>query len=80
MEFEDGRAAVGVLREAPRGVDPPLGNEEVLGKWRSMTEGLIGEERRRGIEEMVLGLETVEDVRGLAALLAGWTGNAVEET
>ena len=63
IEFDDGRAAISATKEAARGVAPPLSNEEILAKWRRMTEGLIDTERRARTEEMVLGLDRVLDIQ-----------------
>ena len=79
IEFQDGRAPITVTKEAARGVEPLLSNEEIVAKWRHMTEGLIDAERRLRIEEMVLGLEKVHDMQALAKELAGWTRNAMEQ-
>ncbi|PWY82047.1 2-methylcitrate dehydratase PrpD [Aspergillus heteromorphus CBS 117.55] len=64
--------------DAPRGNKVPLSNEEILGKWRSNTKDVIDQERREAIEKLVLGLEGVDDVRGLVELLRRRTGNVFD--
>lgn len=64
--------------DTPRGVRPVLSNEEVLGKWRGMVGDVVDDgERIRRIEEMVLGLEGLDDVGELVELLAGETMNPI---
>ncbi|CAK7216531.1 hypothetical protein SCUCBS95973_002833 [Sporothrix curviconia] len=58
---------------APRGNGVALSNDEVLHKWRQLTARVIDPARAAAIEEMVLHLETVPDVRALADLLHGRT-------
>ena len=74
IAFEDGHE---IAHEVimPRGVDPPLSNEDIISKWRQITNGVIEEERRAKIEQMVLGVETVDDVGRLLNLLMGQTQN-----
>ena len=72
--FEDGYVLEKIL-DRPRGFDPPLTNEEILGKWRNLTEGVIDTGRRDRIEKVLLGLEGLEDVRTLAKELAGMVKN-----
>ncbi|OJJ45316.1 hypothetical protein ASPZODRAFT_143957 [Penicilliopsis zonata CBS 506.65] len=59
--------------DAPRGNKIPLSNEEILDKWRVVTAGVITAHRRAAIEEIVLNLDTEQDVRPLAELLYGRT-------
>ncbi|KAL4805134.1 hypothetical protein BDV18DRAFT_25355 [Aspergillus unguis] len=72
VEFEDG-STVSQYLPASKGVDPPLSNEEIVHKYRRFTKGLISDERQGKIEELVLGLERLEDVSELEDLLAGLT-------
>ena len=56
---------------APRGHNTrPLSNEDILAKFRRLTDGVVADDRRQQIEETILGLEAVEDVRVLVSLLA----------
>ena len=76
FNFEDSQASVSETREEPRGLSPPLSNEETMAKWRQMTAGLIDAGRQEEIKKTVLSLDKVDDIASLATLLAGRTGNA----
>ncbi|KAL4899922.1 hypothetical protein BDW74DRAFT_171182 [Aspergillus multicolor] len=69
VEFVDG-SSISKFVKAAKGVDPPLSNEEVVRKFRTFTEGLISDQRQRKIEELVLGLESLEDIAELEELLS----------
>ena len=62
---------------APRGVKPDLSNEEIVEKWKDLTNGVIDDARRDRIEKLCLGLEDLEDVMELSAELAGTTRNPI---
>jgi aconitate decarboxylase len=62
---------------APRGVNPELSNEEIVDKWRDLTEGVIDDTRRDKIEKMCLGLEDLDDVTELSEILVGATQNPI---
>ncbi|KKK20504.1 hypothetical protein ARAM_001108 [Aspergillus rambellii] len=70
ITFSDGSIITKTL-DAPKGVNPPLSNQEILDKYRKFTKGLIDDERRNSIEKLVLGLEELDDVTSLEELLAG---------
>ncbi|KAJ5124319.1 uncharacterized protein N7515_008144 [Penicillium bovifimosum] len=55
---------------APRGVNPPLSNQEILEKFRNFTKGLIDDKRREMIEKLVLDMENLQDISILDELLA----------
>lgn len=57
-------------RRASRGLEQPLGNDEVVRKYRSLTAGLVDPARQAAIERTVLGLDALADTRELSALLA----------
>lgn len=59
----------------PKGVDPPFSNEDVNRKFRRITRGIVTEEPEADIEQMVLGVETVDDVGNLMDQLVGQTRN-----
>ncbi|HEX3510567.1 MAG TPA: MmgE/PrpD family protein [Solirubrobacteraceae bacterium] len=60
------------LVEHPRGgLLAPLSNEEVLEKFRALTEPLIDARRAAAIEQAVPALEDLADLDELAGLLAG---------
>ncbi|PTU19046.1 hypothetical protein P175DRAFT_0518409 [Aspergillus ochraceoroseus IBT 24754] len=63
---------------APRGNKAPLSEEDILDKWRRITRDVIDQERQAAIENLVLGLEQVADMRQLTQLLRGRTGNVFE--
>ena len=70
VSFTDG-TKVREQVEAPRGIRPPVTNDEVSDKWRRLTKDVLDDERRSAIEKCVLSLEGVSDVRELAKLLSG---------
>lgn len=55
---------------APRSALQPLSREQVLAKFRRLTDGLLADSRRQAIEQCLLGLEGVEDSASLSELLA----------
>ncbi|OAL40030.1 hypothetical protein AYO20_00448 [Fonsecaea nubica] len=60
--------------EGPKGIMPPATDEDIVTKWRMLVQDLLDEERREQIENCVLGLDTLGDVRELIALLEGAVG------
>lgn len=52
------------------GPDAPMGPDAVTTKFRSLADRVIGAEAAGTVAEQVLGLESVDDVRRLARLLA----------
>ncbi len=64
--------------EAPRGIKPPVSNEDIVDKWRRLVDGVLDEERREKIEKCVLVLEGLEDVKVLSELLAGLVKSPIE--
>ena len=70
IEFNDGRPTLQKMVEKPRGLDPPIMNEEIVEKYRRLTANLLSGERQRTIEEKVLGLEKLADVALLTNLLS----------
>ncbi|CAM6121943.1 unnamed protein product [Calypogeia fissa] len=69
MRFADGTEYVEDLN-APRGIDPPVTNEQIVQKWRMLVDGVLEEKRRGAIEKCVLGLENLNDISPLLELLA----------
>jgi len=61
IEFDD-NSKIAVTLKAPRGVDPPLSNEDVLQKWRTTTRGVIDADRQQKIEDLILNIENVNDI------------------
>lgn len=72
IAFNDG-SSISKTMNAPRGVEPPLTNNEILAKFRTFTRGLIDNKRQDIIEKLVLGLEDITDVSCLDEVLAGST-------
>nr|POE72301.1 cis-aconitate decarboxylase [Quercus suber] len=70
VKFKGGQSVSEYL-DAPRGIDPPVTNEQIVDKWRRLVKGVVTEERRDAIEQFVLGLDDAKDVRELAKLLQG---------
>lgn len=68
--FKNGSGEEMLLRH-PRG--QPLvhvSNKGILDKFRALTDGVIGPKRQRQIEELVLGIERLDDVQELIEVLA----------
>lgn len=59
----------------PRSVSPGLSNQEILEKWRRLTQGIMDEGTRDLIERLVLEMETLEDVRVLDDLMSTSVSN-----
>ena len=77
VEFANGEAVEETV-EMPRGFEPPVTNAEIKEKWRRLARSVIDNEARvREIEEMVLGLDDLGDVRMLTQMLAQPAGNAL---
>ncbi|KXT05549.1 hypothetical protein AC578_3682 [Pseudocercospora eumusae] len=54
---------------APRGIDPPASSEDIVKKWRMLVKDILSNERRDAIEEKVLGLDKLSNVKELIDLL-----------
>ncbi|KAL3458889.1 hypothetical protein BJX64DRAFT_291796 [Aspergillus heterothallicus] len=72
IHFSDG-SKISKTLQAPKGVDPPLSNQEIVDKYRALTKGLITDERQKAIEDAVLRLERLDDISQLEALLVDLT-------
>ncbi|KAF2709533.1 putative immune-responsive protein, partial [Pleomassaria siparia CBS 279.74] len=68
VEFDDGEKLVKEL-DGPKTVTKGVENKDIVEKWRAMTKGVIDDERRARIEDVVLNLDKVDDVTELADLL-----------
>jgi aconitate decarboxylase len=68
VNFTDGALAQQTLNAA-RGIDPPCSNEDIVAKWRAPMKGVIDEDKVAEIENMVLEMESLDDVASLAKLL-----------
>jgi aconitate decarboxylase len=60
-----------VERGAPRGLERLMSNEDIVAKYRHLTNGLLPAGRQAAIERAVLGLDRLPDVRELGTLLGG---------
>ena len=77
VEFEDGTILEQTV-ESPRGVQPPLSNEEIVEKWTLLTKDIMDEEKARKIEKFILALDAQEDISPLYELLSTVTKNPIE--
>ncbi|CAG8955052.1 hypothetical protein HYFRA_00007066 [Hymenoscyphus fraxineus] len=69
ISFSDGRPEAVQFVPAPKGVNPLLTNEEIITKWRTLTEGLIDKNKRDEVQKAVLEIEKLENVQKLVTLL-----------
>jgi aconitate decarboxylase len=70
VKFRDGTELKESVK-APKGIEPAVSNEDIVDKWRKLVDGILDVERREQIENCVLGLENLADIRKLSKLLAG---------
>lgn len=77
VRFTDGTELTEDLKAA-KGVDPPLDNDEIVTKWRTLVKDVISEERRNAIERHVLDLDQLDDVAELTKLLSGTVKCAID--
>lgn len=59
----------------PRSVSPGLSNEEILEKWRRLTQDIIDEKTRDRIQQLVLDIEALEDVNIVDDLMSTSVSN-----
>lgn len=77
ITFQDGTQIQQTLLQ-PKGVDQPITNAEILGKFRRLTANLISSERQAQIETAVLGMEELTDIEDLINLLSTTVPNPLE--
>ena len=77
VTFEDGFVVEEKL-DMPRGFEPWVTNEELVGKYRKLGATVVDAERLRKIEETVLRLDELEDVTELIELLAKPVGKGLK--
>jgi 2-methylcitrate dehydratase PrpD len=53
-----------------RTISTPLANDQVVAKYRTLTDGIIDPKRQAAIEDRILNLEAMKDTSELATLLA----------
>ena len=62
---------------APKSALHPMSREQVVAKYRRLTDGLLTAQRQRAIEDCLLSLDDLEDSTTLTELLAGPVGSAM---
>lgn len=70
IEFKDDRQSLQKVVDKPRGMDPPIADEEIVEKYRRLTANLLPRDRQIAIEETVLSLEKLDNVTTLTSLLS----------
>jgi aconitate decarboxylase len=69
IRFTDG-AVEECLKPVAHGIMTPLPAGEVLAKFRSLTNGVVGPDRAAAIEDRILNLENLRNAKDLIALLS----------
>ena len=69
IRFTDGKE-LDSYRVAPKMVTPGISNDEIVTKFRNVTDGIMDTNRRDRIQEMVLTLDKQPSLKGLIDLLA----------
>jgi Uncharacterized protein involved in propionate catabolism len=64
------------FRTTPRTITQPLSNTEISAKYHTLTNDIIDTTRQAQIEEMILHIETLPDMRELCRWLASPVGEA----
>jgi len=75
VEFTDGEV-IETERQASRAILEPLSNEEIVAKYRHLTNDLIDGNRQAAIERTILSLDRVFDAKQLSDLLYTEVGAA----
>jgi aconitate decarboxylase len=65
--------------EMARTIGAPLTNDQIVAKYRTLTDGIVASQRQADIVDFVLNLETAKDTSGLARLLAPSVGAAFSD-
>jgi aconitate decarboxylase len=65
--------------EIARTIAAPLTNDQIVAKYRTLTDGIVASRRQADIVDFVLNLETARDTSELARLLAPSVGAAFSE-
>jgi 2-methylcitrate dehydratase PrpD len=65
--------------EIARTIAAPLTNDEIVAKYRTLTDGIVAPQRQADIADVVLNLEAVKDTSQLTRLLAPAVGAAFSE-
>jgi 2-methylcitrate dehydratase PrpD len=74
IHFTDGTSMTS-FNEAPRTVADPLDTEGVIAKFRTITHGIIADDRRQAIIDTVLTIEELPDLGPLIDLIAPAVGS-----
>lgn len=74
IHFTDGSTMTS-FNEAPRTVADPLDTDGVIAKFRTVTDGIIADDRRQEIIDTILAVEQEADMGRLMALLAPAVGS-----
>ncbi|KAK8107069.1 uncharacterized protein PG998_009082 [Apiospora kogelbergensis] len=70
IDFDDGFKVETIL-DQPRGYNPPITDEDIRRKYRTLTPSAVDDELRlQRIEDLILDLENVDDISELIGLLA----------
>lgn len=78
ITMEDGSSREKIVDKPRGGLGNPLSDDEIVAKYRMLTENIIDHERRQAIQDVVLGLEQNQNgPRDLMALLAPTVGSAL---
>ena len=64
--------------EIARTIGKPLTNDQIVAKYRTLTEGIVEPRRQADIADRVLALETLNDTSELSRLLAPAVGAAIQ--
>jgi 2-methylcitrate dehydratase PrpD len=70
LTTDDGRVRTSLVEHPRGGLMRPLGNREVVEKFRELTAPLVGHDRARAIETKVLNIQELDDFGELLSLLA----------
>ena len=79
IRFTDGKE-LDSYRVAPKMVKPGISNDEIVTKFRNVTDGIMDTNRRDRIQEMVLALDKQPNLKGLIDLLAPSVKSPFAET
>jgi aconitate decarboxylase len=77
VRLKDGSTLQQVVDMA-RTIAAPLSNEQVVAKYRTLTDGIVEADRQAAIADCILGLETLKDTSRLSGLLAPAVGAAFQ--
>jgi hypothetical protein len=75
IRLKDGSTLQHVV-EVARTIAAPLSNEQIVAKYRTLTDGIVEPGRQSEIAERILALETLKDTSELTRLLAPSVGAA----